>query len=70
MDKVGTIAELLALDGRQDLWHLDECPPGCPYRTEREVHRHERHDDGSYAVVGYDASGLFELLEFQGTLGF
>lgn len=50
-------------------WHDAECPPGCSYRLHHLDHEHQRHDDGSYAVVGHTEAG-WEMLEFQGTLGF
>lgn len=51
-------------------WHVDECPQGCCYLAEGLSHTHERHDDGSKAVAHWTSAGQYELLEFQGTLGF
>ncbi len=50
-------------------WRDVECPPRCSYRAEGLDHEHQRHDDGSTAVVGHTEEG-WEMLEFQGTLGF
>jgi hypothetical protein len=51
-------------------WHADACPARCSYAAEGLEHFHERHDDGSSAVVAWSEGGSFSLLEFQGTLGF
>lgn len=59
-----------SLVGSKDLWHTRECPARCSYRLDGVDHQHESHNDGSTAVLGQGESGLWELLEFQGTLGF
>jgi hypothetical protein len=50
-------------------WHDLECPPRCAYRADGLDHEHQRHDDGSVAVVAFTEDG-WDMLEFQGTLGF
>lgn len=52
------------------LWTPDECADRCSYRLDAVEHLHELHDDGSRAVMGMGPSGAWELLEFQGSLGF
>jgi len=51
------------------LWHKVECPKGCSYRADRLEHGHEEHKDGSRAVWMLKW-GAYELVEFQGSLGF
>lgn len=51
-----------------DYWTTSDCPKECAYRRTLPEHIHERHRDGSTAVVHWSADGDFQLVEFQDVL--